>query len=201
MKRQNAAFEKEMAAIEKIQAENKIEPFFLGIYGRLYARSDKLKEAGRVLETLRSMLGELLAASGVARSDQSDQASFHRLKGEIELARQQYEEALDSFGLVANLKEIQVEDCLALAYFKSGNVDKAIEKYREFIQKKDALGHEAQEPWILAHYQLGILYEKKGDQAEAVKALERFLEIWKDADPDIPEVVDAKRRLERLKPR
>ncbi len=60
------------------------------------------------------------------------------------------------------------------------------------------MGHEAQEPWILAHYQLGILYEKKGERAEAAKAFKSFLEIWKDADPDIPEVRDAKRRLNAL---
>lgn len=197
-KGQNEAFEKEIAAMDKIRSAIKLEPFFLARFGMLYARSNGPREAERILESLRSVLGDLLAASGVARSAQSDQAAFHRLKGEIELARRQYEEALSSFGMVANLRETQVEDCLGLAYLMSGNIDKAIEKYGEFLQK-DVLGGEAQESWILAHYQLGILHEKKGERVEAAKYYERFLEIWKDADPDIFEVGDAKRRLAKLK--
>jgi len=196
-KGQIKAFEKEMAAMERIQAGTKIEPGFLANLGTLYARSNRLREAGRILEILKSNLGELLAASSIARSNQGDQAAFHRLKGEIELARGKYEEALSSFGMVANLRETLVDDSIALTYLESGNADKAIEKYKEFIEK-DFLGYEAQEAWILAHYQLGILFEKKGDAAEAAKYYERFLEFWKDADPDIPEVDDAKKRLAGL---
>ena len=193
-KGQIKAFEKEMAAMERIQAEIKIDPTFLANLGALYARSNRLGEASRVLGILKSNLGELLAASSVARSAQGDQAAFHCLKGEIERARGQYEEALSSFGMVANLKESKVDDRIALTYLESGNTDKAIEKYKEFIEK-DTLGYEAQEAWILAHYRLGMLCEEKGERAEAAKYYERFLEIWKDADPDIPEVGDARRRL------
>jgi hypothetical protein len=60
------------------------------------------------------------------------------------------------------------------------------------------LGGEAQEPWILAHYQLGRLLEKKGDGAEAAKSYGKFIEIWGDADPDLAEVADARKRLAAL---
>jgi eukaryotic-like serine/threonine-protein kinase len=200
MKRENEAFGREMAAAERIRAGTKIEPFFMARFGTLYARAKRLAEADRVLESLRAVVGDVLAASGIARSNQSDQASFHRLKGEIELARGRYEDALSSFGMVTNLRQGQVEDGLALAYFESGNVEKAIEKYEAFIGE-DALGGEAQDAWVLAHYRLGILLEKKGDRAEAAKYYGRFLELWKDADPDIAEVADAKKRLAALTPR
>jgi len=194
----NELFGREVAAVERIRAGTKIEPFFMARLGTIYARSRRLSEADRILGDMRSVLGDLLAASGISRSNQSDQASFHRLKGEIELARGRYEEALSSFGMVANLRETQVEDSLALAYLESGITDKAIEKYKEFIAK-DVLGYEAQEVWVLAHYRLGNLCEEKGERAEAVKYYERFLEIWKDADPDINEVADARKRLAGLK--
>jgi tetratricopeptide (TPR) repeat protein len=199
-KGQIAEFEREMAAAEKIRAGIKIEPFFLTVLGTICARTDRLKEAGQVFESVRAAVGDLLAASGVARSNQGDQAALQRLKGEIELAERKYEEALASFGMVANLREYQVQDGLAFAYFKSGNVDKAIEAYLRYVQK-DMLGGEAQESWVLAHYQLGLLFEKKGDAAEAAKWYGRFLELWKDADPDIAEVAEAKRRLAALTPR
>jgi len=34
---------------------------------------------------------------------------------------------------------------------------------------------------------------------EAIEHYEKFLELWKDADPGIPEVEEAKKRLARLK--
>jgi tetratricopeptide (TPR) repeat protein/tRNA A-37 threonylcarbamoyl transferase component Bud32 len=199
-KGQDAAFEKELAALEQIRSVHKIEPGFLAELGKLYARSGKLAEAARVLDNVRAAVGELLAASGVGRSAQSDHAAFQQLKGEIEIARKQYQEAFASLELAANIKASQLEDSLALAFRKSGNIDKAIEEYLKFIDE-DVLGREAMDYWCLAPYELGVLNEKKGDAAEAAKWFGRFLELWKDADPDIAEVVDAKRRLAALTPR
>jgi tetratricopeptide (TPR) repeat protein len=197
-KRQNEAFEKEMAAVNKIQRETKIDPTFLFKIGKIYARLNRIRDADPLLENIKSLIGDILATSGVSRSNQTDQESFYMLKGEIALAQQQFEEAINSFGMAANLRGIMLEDSLALAYLKSGNLDKSIEKYKEFLDT-DVLGYEGQELWILAHYQLGKLYEQKGATAEAIKCFERFLDIWKEAEPGFPEVDDAKKRLANLK--
>jgi hypothetical protein len=45
---------------------------------------------------------------------------------------------------------------------------------------------------------LGKIYEKKERLRDARENYEKFLELWKDADPGIPEVTDAKKRLEAL---
>jgi serine/threonine protein kinase len=48
-------------------------------------------------------------------------------------------------------------------------------------------------------YLLGLVNEALGEQAEAVKAYQRFLEIWKEADENLPELIEAKQRLAKLK--
>ncbi len=52
---------------------------------------------------------------------------------------------------------------------------------------------------VKAHYWLGVAYEQQGEEEKALKEYERFLEIWKEADPGIKEVQDAKQRLTKLK--
>ena len=46
---------------------------------------------------------------------------------------------------------------------------------------------------------LGKIYEKKGDKRLAIENTKKFLDLWKDADPDLPDLIDAKERLARLK--
>jgi hypothetical protein len=46
---------------------------------------------------------------------------------------------------------------------------------------------------------LGQLYETLGDTAKAIDNDRAFIELWKNADPELqPRVADAKRRLARL---
>jgi hypothetical protein len=49
----------------------------------------------------------------------------------------------------------------------------------------------------LARYRLGLALEAKGDGARARDEYRKFLEDWKDADRDVPELADARRRLGR----
>jgi hypothetical protein len=43
------------------------------------------------------------------------------------------------------------------------------------------------------------LYERKGWKGKAIEHYEKFLDFWKDAEPGIDEVEDAKKRLAGLK--
>ncbi len=45
---------------------------------------------------------------------------------------------------------------------------------------------------------LGKIYEQKGWKGKAIEHYEKFLDLWKDADPGISEVEDAKKRVAGL---
>ena len=51
----------------------------------------------------------------------------------------------------------------------------------------------------LAHLQLGRAYVMQGDTAKAKAAHQDFLTLWKDADPDIPILKQAKDEYAKLK--
>jgi hypothetical protein len=45
---------------------------------------------------------------------------------------------------------------------------------------------------------LGKIHEEKGNATQAIENYEKFLTLWKDADPIFTEVPDAKKRLAGL---
>ncbi len=47
-------------------------------------------------------------------------------------------------------------------------------------------------------YMLGKIYEQKGWKGKAIENYEKFLDLWKDADPGIAELEDARKRLAEL---
>jgi hypothetical protein len=49
-----------------------------------------------------------------------------------------------------------------------------------------------------AFYMLGKVFKQQGDTANAIEHYEKFLEFWKDADPGLPEVDDARTRLSKM---
>jgi len=136
---------------------------------------------------------------------------FDMLSGEILLAEGSIQQAIaigekisgEAFRLTTRPSETIVynmpffKDVLARAYAKNGNLDKAIATYEKLItfdpQKKARyLVHP------LYHYRLAMLYQEKGWTGKAIEQYEKFLDIWKDADPDLLEVEDASKRLAGL---
>jgi len=91
-----------------------------------------------------------------------------------------------------------LQDILARAYYRNGDLDKAIAEYERLItfdpnSKDRRLIHPKY------HYLLAKLYEEKDWKGKAIEQYEKFLEIWKNADEDLPELIDAKERFARLK--
>jgi tetratricopeptide (TPR) repeat protein len=52
-----------------------------------------------------------------------------------------------------------------------------------------------------SYKRLGELYEAKGDTAKAIANYEKFIDLWKNAEPALqPKVREVRARLERLRP-
>ena len=76
------------------------------------------------------------------------------------------------------------EDSLGFAYLKLGRFDEAIAEYQRILQLSPN--------YPLAHYHVAEAYQAKGLPEEAAASYRTFLEIWKDADADIPEIKTAR---------
>ena len=73
------------------------------------------------------------------------------------------------------------------------------EAVTEFQKILDHRGIVLNEPiGALAHLQLGRAYAMQGDTAKARSAYQDFLTLWKDADPDIPILKQAKAEYAKL---
>ncbi len=88
---------------------------------------------------------------------------------------------------------------LAECRLKAEQLDEAMESLLELqLVYDNAYGGRAlRYPRIF--YLLGKIHEKKGDLKLALENYGKFLEMWKDADEDLPDLIDAKARYKRLK--
>ena len=89
---------------------------------------------------------------------------------------------------------------LARAFDLAGQRDSAIVYFQRFVDTPHSFLFEDQD-WLAGSYKrLGELYEAAGDLPKAVTNLEKFVELWKDADPELqPKVRDARERLTRVR--
>jgi tetratricopeptide (TPR) repeat protein len=78
--------------------------------------------------------------------------------------------------------------------YDSGDLDKARQEYEKITLL--TLGrYRFGDIYAKAYYMLGKIAEQQGDKVRARENYRKFLDLWKDADPGLPEVEDAKKRL------
>jgi serine/threonine protein kinase/Tfp pilus assembly protein PilF len=130
------------------------------------------------------------------------------LLGLIELEKKNYSqaigyltEAVDSlYAPNENLPQIHAWfiSSLAKAHYEAGNLAKAQEEYERVTSLY--LGRlEFGDLYALSLYMQGKIAEKLGQKAKAIECCQKFLDLWKDADPGIAEVEEAGKRLAGLR--
>jgi tetratricopeptide (TPR) repeat protein len=180
-----------------------------------YLALKRIAEAERTAGELKALIDKGL--------NKKEMRLYDHLMGAIELERNNTPKALEYFErAVQSLpygpfeKDAGSIDILAEAYVRAGDLKRAREQYERIgVLTTGRLGFGDLYAWRFgmltttrlgssdlyarSFYHLGQIDEKLGDKAKARENYQKFLDLWKHADPGLPEVEDAKKRLTGLK--
>jgi eukaryotic-like serine/threonine-protein kinase len=165
--------------------------------------------AGRLPQALSQFDEQGRAYKG---TNELERAWRRSLEGEIALARGDLQQAASAFSASEPsirifgpntvlssvlLNDLPSRDGLARVAVARGDLDGAIKIYR------DLLRYGPHSKWVAPFepryvLQIARLLEKKGDRRLAMDEYQRFLNLWKDADADLPELAEARRAGARL---
>jgi len=173
-----------------------IESQIINLYyrGLTYLEMNALDKAQRAADEMKEWIRQ-----GINRK--IDRYHLHLL-GMIELKSKKFSKAIKLFKKAIALDRIESHAIfiapLGLAYYKSGNLDMARKEFERIISLT-AGRLDYGDIYAKSFYMLGKINEQQGNKAKAIEHYEKFLDLWKDADPGIPEVEDAKKSLAELR--
>ncbi len=169
--------------------------------GMLQAEMKSFDEAKKTAEELR-----FLIEKGINTKELRD---YESILGQIELGKKNYRQAADLFSRACGRLDFEnygsadafehagYVDGLARALYESGDLDKARQEYEKITLLTTGRLYYG-DLYAKAFYMLGKIAEQQGDKLRARTNYRKFLDLWKDADPGLPEVGDAKQRLAAL---
>jgi serine/threonine protein kinase/predicted Zn-dependent protease len=169
----------------------------LHLKGLAYIRMKATDEALKTVEELRVLCQD--------SHNPSHMHYFHHLMGMVEFKQKNFTSAIENFEKALSQQTSDPRDkradyikSLAMAYYASGNIDKAQAEYERIVSSSSGRS-DFGDVYALSFYELGKIYEQKSWDGKAIEHYEKFLDLWKDADPGIAEVNDAKGKLAGLK--
>ncbi len=162
------------------------------LYAIVWGADGRVSEADEVLRAWREEIRE---------NDPVQTSRYHRIFGTVELIKGNPKTAITHLrmGLTENSKPLfEALYPLGQAYVESGQADEAAAILEKVLLSHDERRLEYPIFSVKAHYLLGLAYQQLGQNKEAIEQYQEFLDIWKDADPGISEIEDAKTRLKKL---
>ena len=118
----------------------------------------------------------------------------------IQLQRKQFDKAIQILQPVLQFERAAGFNAMFLrgqAYLGLGDGRAASAEFQKILDHRGLAPLDIRYP--LAYLYLGRSARLEGDLAKSRKAYEDFLGLWKDADPDIPILKEAKAEYEKLK--
>ncbi len=158
-----------------------------------YARAGRVSDAERLLAEYARVVPEVLRRGDAGRFSAAGAVALAHGRARDAIAS--YRAFRDESGcMVCGLFEI------ASAFEQTGQPDSALVTYEQ-IPTTPATFRLFNDSHVLAatYRRLGELYQAKGDRAKARDYYSRFLDLWKNADPELqPAVRDVHLRLARV---
>jgi tetratricopeptide (TPR) repeat protein len=167
--------------------------------GLILAAMNSLDKAAKIAEKIKELV--------LSSPSQKYMRLYYHLLGFIELKQQNYKEAIEFF---EQAYDLHPQECpgysiyivfiepFAQSYHLSGKLKKAQELYEKMTELSVGRLWKG-DIYSKSFYNLGQLYEQRGYRGKAIDSYTKFLKLWKDADPGLPEVDDTKQRLAGLK--
>ena len=165
----------------------------------LYQEMNRIEESRKAAEELhRMVLGSL---------NQKEIRYVDYVMGIIELGQKNFSGAIEHFQkalpllphqYATNNEHALFYDALASAYYQAGQLDAAQKEYEE-IQSLTIARLYYGDIYAKSFYWLAKIHDQKGRAQKAKDYFLKFLDVWKGADPRLPEVEDARKMLAKLK--
>ncbi len=180
--------------VEALRLARELSTRAVAAYDRLYAKHFEARALVGLdsLDAARSTLAKLRAIETETASSQPYLEL--RVAADIALAAGDADGALEALNEMqrdglppGGLKDIERREDLARAQEMAGRLKEAVATHNELLR---IYGSHA-----LSHYELGKLHEQLNHTAKAAEHYTRFLEMWSLTDDGLPQVADARRRL------
>jgi len=191
------------AALEANSYNLHFQRLALFLKGYAYLEMGNIDKALLTVEQLKQLIDQGMNKKAIRY--------YHYLLGMIELKRQNFPRAVSYFKKALSLlpsqyslspiafsnDQVLFREPIALAYLKSGELEAAQQEYEKIISLTAGrllFG----DIYAKGYYRLGRIQEQLGNKEKAIQNYQKFISLWKDADPSLPEINDARQRLAAL---
>jgi serine/threonine protein kinase/tetratricopeptide (TPR) repeat protein len=182
------------SAVEDEDFSSQRDTLFL--MGLAYLEMKSINEAQKTADRLKEMIEQQM--------NKKEIKDYYTLMGAIELKKNNYSKAIEFYKKAIPLlsatsgSHLPLAYHTGLAYYKAGDLENALREYERVVSL--STGRQGWgDLYAKSFYMLGIIYEQLDNRGKAIENYEKFLDLWKDADPGIAEVEDAKKSLAGLR--
>ncbi len=177
------------------------------IYHKAYP--DSVDAYGLVKALILAHEGNFAEAENIAKkmtkkTEENELNPYVRTMARIEFIKGNYKGAIAGMSKATGRRPTDLTDrfLLGRAYLAEARLAEAIAVFENLLldyasewRLMESLSS------VKIHYYLGQAYELSGQTEKAIEQYEKFLDIWGNSDPGIPEKDDARERLTRLESR
>jgi len=163
---------------------------FIGLYIQLLAENGEIERAKEEASKLKNEL----------EAGRFGMSSYWHAVGSIALNSEDPDSAVACFRRAAEEDtDFSTHYMLARAYLEAGMLSEAVAEFERQLYTYTSPRSYCGTQDVKMNYYLGIAYEESRWYDKAIERYEMFIEYWGNADPQIPEIEDARNRLAQLK--